>query len=96
MCLVLVPEPIVDGGVVRRWLWRLAPRISLDFFGHRVSSFDVRFAFAARVSGSRTARCAKVNEYLFEERPARTCERIAALPVLSTRGSGQTHVPFGR
>src|SRR5438876_4029562 len=38
----LAPEPIVDVGVLRRWLWRLSPRISLDFFRHRVSSSDER------------------------------------------------------
>jgi Integrase core domain len=38
----LVAEPIVDVGVVRRWLWRPSPYISLDFFRHRVSSSDQR------------------------------------------------------
>src|SRR5437667_7054425 len=38
----LAPEPIVDVGVARRWLGRLSPCISLDFFRHRVSSSDER------------------------------------------------------
>src|SRR5262249_56282534 len=38
----LAPEPVVDVGVVRRWLRRLSPYMSPDFFGHRVSSCDER------------------------------------------------------
>ena len=38
----LAPEPIVDVGVVRRWLWRLSPCVSVDFFRRRACSSDER------------------------------------------------------
>src|SRR5205085_3492118 len=50
----LAPEPIVDVGVVLRWLWRLSPCISLDFFRHRVSSSDERRRPMTQVSDPKT------------------------------------------
>jgi hypothetical protein len=56
----LAPEPIVDVGVIRRWLWRLSPCVSLDFFRHRVSSSDERRRLVTKVSDPKTLSLALV------------------------------------
>jgi putative phosphoesterase len=56
--------------------------------------FDLRFELAGRrvrlVHGSPR----KVNEYLFEDKPARTFERIAALADCDVLAFGHTHKPW--
>jgi len=49
---------------------------------------------AGSTSGSSTARPAKVNEYLFEDKPARTFERIAAGAGCDFLVFGHTHQPW--
>jgi putative phosphoesterase len=56
--------------------------------------FDLRFELAGKrvrlVHGARR----KVNEYLFEDKPARTFERVAALADCDVLVFGQTHKPW--
>jgi putative phosphoesterase len=58
--------------------------------------FDLRFELAGRrvrlVHGSPR----KVNEYLFEDKPAKTFERIAAVADCDVLGFGHTHKPWIR
>jgi putative phosphoesterase len=60
----------------------------------RTLPFDLRFSIGARrvrlVHGSPR----KVNEYLFEDKPARTFERIAALADCDVLVFGHTHKPW--
>ncbi|HEX6116837.1 MAG TPA: metallophosphoesterase family protein [Solirubrobacterales bacterium] len=76
--------------------WTLAntDRRSKDFM--RDLPFDLRFELAGRrvrlVHGSPR----KVNEYLFEEKPARTFERIAAGADCDVLVFGHTHKPWIR
>src|SRR5918992_3906972 len=60
----------------------------------RALPFDVRFELAGKrvrlVHGSPR----KVNEYLFEDKPARTFERIAAGADSDTLAFGHTHQPW--
>jgi putative phosphoesterase len=74
--------------------WTLAhtDRPAKDFM--RALPFDLRFTLGSRrvriVHGSPR----KVNEYLFEEKPARTFERIAALADCDVLVFGHTHKPW--
>ena len=74
--------------------WTLAHtnQRSKDFM--RELPFDLRFELAGRrvrlVHGSPR----KVNEYLFEDKPARTFERIAALAECDVLVFGHTHKPW--
>ncbi len=76
--------------------WTLAhtSRRSKDFM--RALPFDLRFELAGRrvrlVHGSPR----KVNEYLFEDKPARTFERIAAGADCDVLVFGHTHKPWVR
>jgi putative phosphoesterase len=74
------------------WTLAHADRASKDFM--RELPFDLRFTMGERrvrlVHGSPR----KVNEYLFEEKPARTFERIAAGADCDVLVFGHTHQPW--
>src|SRR5919106_479100 len=74
------------------WTLRHTDRISKAFM-HDLP-FDLRFELGGKrvrlVHGSPR----KVNEYLFEEKPARTFERIAALADCDVLVFGHTHKPW--
>jgi putative phosphoesterase len=71
------------------WTLEHTDRRSKDFM--RALPFDLRFGDGARlVHGSPR----KVNEYLFEDKPARTFERIAAGADCDVLVFGHTHKPW--
>ena len=74
------------------WTLAHAEQRSKDFM--RALPFDLRFQLGGRrvrlVHGSPR----KVNEYLFEDKPARTFERIAALADCDVLAFGHTHKPW--
>ena len=76
--------------------WTLAHTNEKSKAFMRALPFDVRFEVAGKhvrlVHGSPR----KVNEYLFEDKPARTFERIAALADCDVLGFGHTHKPWAR
>jgi putative phosphoesterase len=76
--------------------WTLAHTNAASKAFLRALPFDLRFAFGGKrirlVHGSPR----KVNEYLFEDKPARTFERIAALADCDILAFGHTHKPWVR
>src|SRR5207344_2544470 len=72
--------------------WRTRAEKAKDFM--RDLPFDLRFELDCKrvrlVHGSPR----KVNEYLFEDKPARTFERIAALADCDVLVFGHTHKPW--
>ena len=59
--------------------------------------FDMRFDLAGRRAREARARLRpKVNEYLFEDKPARRFERIAARADCDALVFGHTHKPWVR
>jgi len=76
--------------------WTLAHTSERSKAFMRDLPFDLRFELAGKrvrlVHGSPR----KVNEYLFEEKPARTFERIAALADADVLVLGHTHKPWVR
>jgi predicted phosphodiesterase len=76
--------------------WMLAHTNAASKAFLRALPFDLRFGFGGKrvrlVHGSPR----KVNEYLFEHKPARTFERIAALADCDILAFGHTHKPWVR
>jgi putative phosphoesterase len=76
--------------------WTLAHTNAASKAFLRALPFDLRFGFGGKrvrlVHGSPR----KVNEYLFEHKPARTFERIAALADCDILAFGHTHKPWVR
>jgi putative phosphoesterase len=74
--------------------WTLAhiDQRSKDFM--RELPFDLRFELAGKQIRLVHGSPRKVNEYLFEDKPARTFERIAALADCDMLVFGHTHKPW--
>lgn len=91
-CAYVTPHDRELGQRSVEWTLAHTDRRSKDFM--RVLPFDLRFELAGRrvrlVHGSPR----KVNEYLFEDKPARTFERIASGADCDVLVFGHTHKPW--
>ncbi len=91
-CAYRDPHDRALGELSIAWTLEHTDRESKDFM--RALPFDLRFELAGQrvrlVHGSPR----KVNEYLFEEKPARTFERIAAGADCDVLVFGHTHQPW--
>jgi putative phosphoesterase len=91
-CAYVTPHDRELGQRSVEWTLRHTDQRSKDFM--RDLPFDLRFEFGSKrirlVHGSPR----KVNEYLFEDKPARTFERIAAEADCDILVFGHTHKPW--
>jgi putative phosphoesterase len=91
-CAYVTPQDRELGQRSVAWTLANTDQAAKDFM--RVLPFDLRFSIGDRrvrlVHGSPR----KVNEYLFEDKPARTFERIAALADCDVLVFGHTHKPW--
>ena len=91
-CAYITPHDRELGRESIEWTLRHTDQASKDFM--RGLPFDVRFDVGGRrvrlVHGSPR----KVNEYLFEDKPAKTFERIAAGADCDVLAFGHTHKPW--
>jgi putative phosphoesterase len=91
-CAYVTPHDRELGQQSVDWTLAHTDRASKDFM--RALPFDVRFAVGGRdvhlVHGSPR----KVNEYLFEDKPARLYERLAAAEQADVLVFGHTHKPW--
>jgi putative phosphoesterase len=93
-CAYVTPHDREIGQISGDWTLEHTDQRSKDFM--RDLPFDLRFELAGKrirlVHGSPR----KVNEYLFEDKPARTFERIAAGADCDVLVFGHTHKPWVR
>jgi putative phosphoesterase len=91
-CAYVTPQDRELGQRSVEWTLAHTDRASKEFM--RGLPFDLRFQLGDQrvrlVHGSPR----KVNEYLFEDKPARTFERIAAIADCDVLGFGHTHKPW--
>jgi putative phosphoesterase len=91
-CAYIDPHDRAIGQLSVDWTLAHTSRHAKDFM--RELPFDIRFELGGKrvrlVHGSPR----KVNEYLFEDKPARTFERIAALAECDVLVFGHTHKPW--
>jgi putative phosphoesterase len=91
-CAYVTPEDRELGQRSVQWTLAHSDAAAKDFM--RALPFDLRFAVGAHdvhlVHGSPR----KVNEYLFEDKPARLYERLAAAEDAGTLVFGHTHKPW--
>jgi putative phosphoesterase len=91
-CAYVTPHNREIGQLSVEWTLAHTNQHAKDFM--RELPFDLRFELAGKrvrlVHGSPR----KVNEYLFEDKPARTFERIAALADCDVLVFGHTHKPW--
>jgi predicted phosphodiesterase len=93
-CAYVTPH---DRGIGQRSVeWTLAhtDQAAKDFI--RELSFDVRFTLGGAEVHLVHGSPRKVNEYLFEDKPARLYERLAAAENADVLGFGHTHKPWVR
>ena len=74
------------------WTLQHTDRAAKDFM--RELPFDLRFALGDRQAHLVHGSPRKVNEYLFEDKPARLYERLAALEHADALVFGHTHKPW--
>jgi putative phosphoesterase len=91
-CAYVTPHDRAIGQLSVEWTLAHTDRRAKDFM--RELPFDLHFELGGKrvrlVHGSPR----KVNEYLFEDKPARTFERIAALAECDVLVFGHTHKPW--
>ena len=76
--------------------WTLAHTSDASKAFMRELPFDVRFAVGASAVHLVHGSPRKVNEYLFEDKPDRLYERLAAAETARTLAFGHTHKPWVR
>src|SRR5215212_5088699 len=91
-CAYITPHDRALGQQSVRWTLAHTDQASKDFM--RGLRFDLRFALGEHEVHLVHGSPRKVNEYLFEEKPARLYERLAAAETARALVFGYTHKPW--